>query len=226
VIAVAATTVLAMASGTGVSAPGSTPVAETSARVGEYEPNDAVTQATDLGLAGTTVNAAIETPNDVDLFEFYIVQTGSQAFFPITNTTPDARYTESIEAEIRDASGTVLTESGYGELAEGESDTVSYSFTPGRYYLAIESEYSDDDLVRSYTFSVNGSTVDAATMQSICDQSQAQVTVAAKKVRRAKKALRRADTPREIRKARARFKAAKKALRAAERRSVTYCVVL
>lgn len=224
-IAVAATTTLALASTTGVSAVAA-PATETSARVGEYEPNDAITQATDLGPSGSAVSAAIETPNDVDLFEFYVVQTGSQVFFPITNTTPDDRSiftSETIQAEIRDSSGDELT---YTDIGGSQSETLSYSFTPGRYYLAIQSDYSSETLVRPYTFTVNGSTIDAATMQTICTQSQAQVKAAGKKVNRAKKALRKADSTREKRRARAKFKSAKKTLRAAERRSVTYCVVL
>jgi len=228
-IAVAATTVLALTSSTGGSAlatPRSAPAADTSARVGEYEPNDLITQATALGASGTTYTAAVETQSDIDMFEFYVAVHGSQVFFPITNTTQGATIYERIAAEIRDADGDVLTTTDYDGIDVGESETISYSLPAGRYYLVIDTEYSEKNFVRPYTFTLNGSTVDAATMQGICDQSKAQVSDAAKKVRRAKKALRRADSRREVRKARAKLKRAKRVLRAAERRSVTYCVVL
>jgi len=138
-------------------------------------------------------------------------------------------YSESIAAEIRDAEGDVLTATDYDGIGAGESATVSYSLAPGRYYLVVDSEYTKNNLARSYTFTLNGATVDAATMQGICDEAKSDVTTLAKKVRKAKRALRRAlesGTPTEVRKARARLKKLRRAKRRAERRAVTYCVVI
>lgn len=196
-----------------------------------FEPNNSVASATPLGPPGT-VSAGIETDNDVDLFEFYVAQPGTQVSFNVTNTStpPEEGYLGFLQGSLVSAKGGETLVSDVGDtagLAEGDTGTLAYSFKPGKYYLRLFKDSPEAGVI-TYDFSFVGRTVDARTMQGLCDGKQRKVTKAEKKLRKAKRKLERArehGSGRDARKAKKKVGRAKNKVRKDRRNVKRYCVV-
>lgn len=197
-----------------------------------YEPNDTRSSATPV-IAPGPFSGAIETDEDVDLFAFYVTQSGAQIRFNVTNTTPaDPKSLFCVAGQVQDASGDSLPGSG-GDLGDGffglcpgETDPFAHSFKPGKYYLRFQRGFNTATGVR-YSFSPVGGFADAATLKSLCDRNGRKLKRAKKELRGARRKLKRArerGSSRDVRRAKNAVKRAKRDVRTAERSVKRYCV--
>lgn len=196
-----------------------------------YEPNDTRASATSLTARGP-VSAAIETDEDVDLFAFYVTQSGAQIRFNVTNTTPaDPKSLFCVAGQVQDASGDPFGSGGdlgdgFFGLCPGETDPFAHSFKPGKYYLRFQRGFNTATGVR-YSFSPVGGFADAATLKSLCDRNGRKLKRTKKKLRATRRKLKRArerGSSRDVRRAKTSIKRAKRDVRTAERSVKRYCV--
>jgi hypothetical protein len=206
-----------------------------------YEPNDAVVASTGPLAAGQTYEAALEAPSDRDFFYFYATAAPTaQVTIAIRNLDPTPAAS-GLNAAVVDSTGTIDAFAYF--LAGGSEASATTALEPGKYFLEVSPASQDPEAI-AYSFTTGtaaGAFGSYVQITGRCAAAREAVESVRRDVSRAQGRLQRATARRRqslfgsmaeeeaaranLRRARARVAAKRRALRVAKRRLAPWCSI-